>query len=83
MGINWDIFRYMVSDVLVDVFLYIICIYIYICFYIYIYIHMYYTCHFSHVRFGHLKHLHVSTSPICMVIQMAERRKPKMLPLQA
>lgn len=54
---------------------------------------MYYTYHFSrHVRFGHLKHLHVSgfdrnvlqrTSPICMVIQMAERRKPKMLPLQA
>ena len=30
MGINWDIFRYMVSDVLVDVFLYIYIYYMYV-----------------------------------------------------
>lgn len=80
MGINWDIFRYMVSDVLVDVFLYIYILYVCI-------IHV-----TSHMLDLVISHLHVSgfdrnvfqrTSPICMVIQMAERRKPKMLPLQA
>ena len=66
----------MVSDVLVDVFLFI---YIYKCI-----IHV-----TSHMLDLVISHLHVAgfdrnvfqrTSPICMVIQMAERRKPKMLP---